>query len=182
MADTVPSDETEWWNVWAKIKAASTQLDNAVARLQSQAAYAMARPDLRTQFEPMMASIESARSKLLWWRDAVKSTLNYFGAGLEGVGGLGFLPLIPIAVVTAGVAYVAKLAADAWALSSRIDEQRRLESTGLSPAQAAQIAKQTNPAGGGLFSFDLGTGGTVVLVGAGAFVLWWFFGRGKNRG
>lgn len=180
MANTVPApaEQAEWWNVWAKIKAASAQLDGAVAKLQTQAAYAMSRPNLSGDFKAITASIESARAKLIWMRDAVKSALGYFGVELNG---LGFLPLIPIAIIAAGVAYVAKLAADAWALSARIDEQRRLESTGMSPAQAAQIAKQTNPGGGGgLFSFDLGTGGTVVLVGAGAFALWWFFGRGKR--
>ena len=177
MANTTPAEQTEWWNVWGQIKAASAQLDGAVAKLQSQAAYVKSRPNLRADFNAITSSIESARAKLMWLRDAVKGTLNYFGAGLSG---LGFLPLIPIAIVTAGVAYVAKLAANAWALSARIDEQRRLESTGMSPAQAAQLANQTNPTGGSLFSFDLGTGGTVVLVGAGALALWWFFGRGKR--
>lgn len=175
---TVPAEQTEWWNVWQKIKGASAQLDGAVAKLQSQADYALSRPNLSADYKAITSSIESARSKLLWLRDAVKTALGYFGVELNG---LGILPLIPIAVVAAGVAYVAKLAADAWALSARIDEQRRLEQTGMTPAQAAAIAKQTNPGGGGgLFSFDLGTGGTVVLVGVGVVALWYFFGRQRD--
>lgn len=163
-------DQIEWWNIWGKLQAAARDLDAAVTQLQQQRAYALARPNLRAEFEAQEQEIESARGRVAWLRDAIKSVMSFFGVELSG---LGFVPLIPIAVVTAGVAYIANIAASAWSLSKRIDEQRRLESQGVPPAQAAQIVTQTSSAGGMFSGFkDVKDVMVLLALGVGAWFLW----------
>ena len=127
-------DEAAWYDVWGKLNRAALDLDAAVRSLESQRAYALARPALAGQWQGKMAEIETARGRVTRLRDTIKSVMSFFGVALSGVSGLGFLPLIPIAGVAAGVAYVASLAASAWELSTKIEEQRRLESRGVIPA------------------------------------------------
>jgi len=137
-------DQLAWYDVWGQLKKSATDLDGAVAALDAQRDYALARPELATDWQAKRDEIETARGRVTWLRDAIKSTMSLFGVELAG---LGFLPLIPIAVITAGVAYIANLAAEAWALSQKIGEQQRLESKGMTPAQAAAIVQSTAAAG-----------------------------------
>lgn len=143
MAD---ADQVAWYDVWGQLNRAATDLDAAVAALQGQRAYALARPDLGDAWQAKMDEIASARGRVAWLRDTIRSVLSFFGVQLQG---LGFLPLVPIALVTAGVAYIANLASSAWELSKNIEEQRRLESGGLSPQQASAIVRSTAQASGG---------------------------------
>ena len=168
-----PTDpgQLEWWNLWGRLQAAARDLDAAVARLQGQRAYALSRPNLRADYEAKIAEIETARGRIVWLRDAIRSVMSFFGVELSG---LGFIPLIPIAAVAAGVAFVAKLAADSITLSKRIGEQQRLESQGVPPAEAAKIVAKTAGDSGGLFA---GLSDVVLLIGIGLGAFLWFRSR-----
>lgn len=130
--------QAAWYDVWGRLKSAATDLDAAVRSLEAQRSYALARPGLRDEWRAKMSEIESARGRVTWLRDTIRSVMSFFGVELQG---LGFLPLIPIALVTAGVAYVASTAASAWELSKKIGEQQRLEQGGLTPQQASAIVR-----------------------------------------
>lgn len=158
-------DQTAWYDVWGKLNRAAADLDAAVRALESQRAYALARPGLRDDWQAKMAEIETARGRVTWLRDTIRSVMSFLGVGLSGVSGLGFLPLIPIAGIAAGVAYVASLAASAWELSKKIEEQRRLESRGLSPQQASAIVSRNADAGTGLSTTQMLMIGGALLVG-----------------
>lgn len=69
--------------------------------------------------------------------EGVFGTMDEF----EGVG-LGVIPLIPIAVIGASLAAITKWTLDFKKFMAAVTEQRRLESTGMPPAQAAEIARQ----------------------------------------
>jgi hypothetical protein len=159
----VKSDQMPWWNAWGQLKKAAADLDAAVQSLESQRGYALARPELAAQWQAKRSEIESARGRVTWLRDTIRSVMSYFGTELQG---LGFLPLIPIALVTAGVAYVANIAASAWELSRKIGEQQRLEQGGLTPAQASVIVRG-NAAAGPAGTAD--TIKTMAIVGGLAF-------------
>jgi len=68
---------------------------------------------------------------------------SVFGAldEFEGVG-LGVLPLIPVAVIGASLAAISKWTYDFARFMTAVKEQRRLESTGMSPEKAAELARQ----------------------------------------
>lgn len=175
------SDQVAWWNLWGKLQQAAKDLDAAVVRLQSQQAFAMSRPELASSYAQQMADIQTARDRVTWWRDSIRTVLGFFGVNLSGLGSLGFI-WIPITAAIAGVAYVAKVAADAWALSKTIDEQQRLEARGVAPTQAAQIAQgnaraATGTGGTGTIA-QLGT--TAILAAAGLAGLWWWMNRRRS--
>ncbi len=162
------SDGPAWWDLWGKLKAASDDLDAAIAKLESQRAYAMTRPELAQQVIEREAELQTAKARVAWVRDAIKSVLGFFGIQLSG---LGFLPLIPIAVAAAAVAYIAKQAADTWALSKKIEEQQRLEAKGVSPTTASRIVQSEVNAGSITQTITSARGLVVALsVAGGLFV------------
>lgn len=176
MLAAVDQDQTEWYDVWGKLKSAAADLDSAVAELQSRRSYAMSRPELAADYNSQMSDIESARSRVTWLRDTIRSVLGAFGVQLDG---LGFVPLIPIAVVTAGVAYIANLAASAWSLTKRIDEQQRLEAQGMTPQQASAIITR-NAEAGTLTGAIKEAVPALVVLGVGLAAWWWYTHRGSH--
>jgi hypothetical protein len=67
-----------------------------------------------------------------------------------GLNGLGVVPLvIGIGAITAALAAITKFLADAWSLSKRIEEQQRLEATGLTPQEAAGVMERSTGASTG---------------------------------
>ncbi len=158
-------DQVAWYDVWGRLKTVAADLDGAVAELERQRPYALARPGLREEWQTKMEEIATARGRVTWLRDAIRSTMALFGVELSG---LGVLPLIPLSVIAAGVAYIANLASSAWELSKKIEEQRRLESRGVSPADASRIVSANAAAGS---SGVTGTLKTVAIVGGGVFLL-----------
>lgn len=161
------ADQLAWYDVWGQLKQAAADLDGAVAALDAQQGYALSRPELAAEWRAKRQEIEDARGRVTWLRNTIKSVMSFAGVELSG---LGFLPLIPLAAITAGVAYIANLAADAWALSQKIGEQQRLESRGLTPEQAAAIVKSNaRPAPGGAMD----TVQTVALWGIAALAAWY---------
>ncbi len=167
MATEADQDQLAWYDVWGRLKKAAADLDAAVNALDAQRDFALSRPDLAEDWQVKRDEIETARGRVTWLRDAIKSTMSFFGVELSG---LGFLPLIPLAVVTAGVAYIANLAAESWALSKKIGEQQRLEARGLTPQQAAALVQQNAAAGTGGMSDTVKT--AVLWIGGG--LLAWY--------
>jgi hypothetical protein len=82
--------------------------------------------------------------------DGIFSTLKAVGLG-EQDNSLGLLPLIPVAIVGASLAAMGKWFLDYKELMVKLAEQQRLESKGLSPAEAARVVAQ-NTSSGGIFS------------------------------
>lgn len=159
------NDQVAWYDVWGRLKTVAADLDGAVAELERQRPYALARAGLAEEWQAKMEEIETARGRVTWLRDAIRSTMALFGVELSG---LGVLPLIPLSVITAGIAYIASLASSAWELSRKIDEQQRLESRGVPPAEASRIVSANAAAG----SSDVaGTVKTVAVVGGIAFLV-----------
>lgn len=158
-------DQVAWYDVWGRLKAVAADLDGAVAALERQRPYALARSSLAEEWRAKMDEIETARGRVTWLRDAIRSTMALFGVDLSG---LGVLPLIPLSVIAAGVAYIASLASSAWELSKKIEEQRRLESSGVSPAEASRIVSANAAAGSGGAANTIKT---VAIVGGAAFFL-----------
>lgn len=77
-----------------------------------------------------------------WWSD-IKSAVGLNGAPR----GLGFLPILvgaaSAAAIAVAVAAITKWSLDALKFKQRMDEVRRLESTGLTPQQATSVVNQT---------------------------------------
>ncbi len=168
------TENAEWWNAWGKLKQIVLQLDQAVAKLEASRSYALARPNLRDEYLAKMNDVQGMRSKAIWLRDAIKSAAAAIGMQLSG---LGFAPALLLwPVVAAGVAWLGGKSLDLWQFAQRIDEQRRLESTGLSPTAAAALVKSTATAG--TLSDTVKTVVPLVVV---AGVAWWFFTQ-RNRG
>ncbi len=130
------ADAPAWWDVWGQLNKAAADLDAATAALEKNRAYALSRANLAQDFLDREQELQTAKERLTWIRDAIKSVLGFFGVQLQG---LGFIPLITIGVAAAAVAYIVKQAADTWALSKKIDEQQRLEAKGLTPTAASKI-------------------------------------------
>ena len=171
---------TEWWNAWGQLRDIIAKMDQSVALLTASRDYALANPTLREEYTQKMADVESMRTKALWLRDNIKSAMASFGVVLSGAQargavetGLGIAPLLLWPVVAAGVAWLGSKALDLFEFSQRVDEQRRLEQTGLTPKQAADIVTQTGATGG-----ILGNVKTIVLLGVVALGAWWLY---QNR-
>lgn len=166
------AEEAAWWDAWAKLKETIARLDKAVVNLEASRSYAMARPNLRPEFERKMAEVESMKSKALWLRDNIKQAMATFGVELSGLASLGFLPALVWPAVAAGVAWLGSKALDLYQFSQRIDEQRRLEASGMTPAAAAQLVTRTAEAGTltGMLKAAL----PVLVVGGLAFGAWYF--------
>lgn len=173
-----PNTDSAWWDVWGKLKNIIAQMDTAVANLEDARSYAMNNPTLRDEYQSKMADVQSMRDKAIWLRDTVRSAMAYFGVNLSGLrtelGELGFAPLLIWPVVIAGVAWLGSKALDLYEFSQRVEEQKRLESTGVSAQDAANIVSQTVSAGS-IASAVGGIGKTVALISivAGIGFLWY---------
>lgn len=122
--------------------------------------------------EPLPPALEKERSGLLSFAKKIKENLEaIFGTidELNGVG-LGAVPVIvPIAVIAAAAAAITKWTYDYNAFNKKYEEYRRLQASGISPAQAGQIVQRTF-AGSGILA-NLGQIAPVLLVGAGIYAL-----------
>jgi hypothetical protein len=155
MADTTTAvsevQTAEWWNLVAKLRAASTELDAVLGKLRTQESVARSKPELSAEYDSLMGRAASLRntisdylSKLSgvvdWARDAGDWIMR--ATGLQG---LGVVPvIIGVAAIAAAVAGVTKFLTDAYALSRKLDEQQRVEqiarASGMSPIEAAREA------------------------------------------
>jgi hypothetical protein len=146
----------EWWNLVARFREASQRVDQVLATLWSQEATARTNPALSSEFDVVMNRAQQLRASIAdtlsridgavsWVRDAGDWLKSAFG-----LQGLGIVPLvIGIGAITAALAAVTKFLTDAWSLSKRIEEQQRLEATGLTPQEAANVMERTTGSSAG---------------------------------
>lgn len=141
----------EWWNAWGQLQQAAERLDAAVASLRANEQFALARPNLADEYRARMGEVETLRSRLVWLRDTIREVFDSLGVELQGVGQqlgqLGIIPFLVWPIVAAGVAWLGSKALDLWKFSQAVDEQRRLEASGVPPAQAAQLVRAQLEAG-----------------------------------
>jgi len=166
--------ETSWYDVWGKLKNTVVKLDDAVLKLENSRNYAMSRPNLRSDYLSKMSDVQSMRSKALWLRDNIKSAMSVLGVELSGTTGLGIAPVLLLwPIVAGGVTWLGSKTLDLWQFSQRVDEQKRLEATGMNPEQAAALARQTAESGG--ITSDISSIVKYVVIGGiviGAYYFW----------
>lgn len=177
-----PTGETaEWWNAWGKLKSAIAQLDDAVVKLEASRAYALGRPNLAPEYRAKMAEVQAMRDRAVWLRDTIRSVMKTFGVELSGLSGLGIAPALVWPAVVAGVAWIGGKALDLWQFAKKVDEQRRLESQGVAPQQAAAIVERQAAAGAGLLEL-LARNAAWIALGVGALVILPRLLGGRGRG
>jgi len=179
-----PNTQDAWWNVWGKLKTIITQLDDSVTKLEASRDYAMSNPTLSNEYASKMAEVKSMRDKAVWLKTNIADAMSFFGVSLSGLRidqtlrGLGVAPLLLWPIVAAGVAWLGSKALDLYNFSQKVDEQRRLEETGMTPQEAAKVVAQT--AGAGTIASALGNIGTLAIIAAVGFGVWYFWS--KRRG
>ena len=188
-AQQVPAEAVEWWDVWGRLKQIITQLDAAVASLEASREYALSRPNLADEYRAKMAEVQAMKDRAVWLRDTIRNVLSTFGVELSGLAAravrataepqqLGIIPWLVWPVVAAGLTWLGNKALDLYQFAQRVEEQKRLESQGMSPQQAAAIITQQIEAG--TVTGAARTLGTGLVVAGLALAAWWFFIRGRD--
>lgn len=172
-AQSSVAQDPAWWNVVAQFKAAAQAMEQAYARLMSQADYIRSRPALRAQFDALASRASLVRSTVQSIRSNLESAVDWLrsvGAAV-GLNGLGVVPLIGIAAIAAAVALVTKWTTDTIKFLAVVSEQRRLEAAGVAPERAAEITRGTAATAAGI-----ATGAQWLIplgiIGLGAWFLW----------
>ena len=144
----------------------------AINSLRYRAQYALKDPALKAEYDTLMRRASVIQSTINTAKEAINKVTSFFN--FSGLGEMGVLPLLPIALITGAVAAIAKWTTDAYALSKRLDEVKRLEGEGIPPEKAAAIvAKATvTPIFGGFT-------GLVPILAIGGFLLWAYKNKPK---
>lgn len=171
-------EKVQWYDAWGKLKQIAAQLDQSVASLQANRAFALSRPDLAPAYNAKMAEVESMRSKAIWVRDAIKQAMAYFGVQLQGVSGLGFVPLLVWPAVAGAVAWLGSKALDMAAFAQMVNEQKRLEAQGVAPGQAADLVRRQKEAGS--LADAIKSLVPVVVLGVGGLLVWQYLQRRRS--
>lgn len=129
---------------------------------------------IRSTVETISGAIDRAAKVYESVRDWVSSTFGLNGNDINNkVNELGVIPLIPIALIIGSLAAMSKWVSDAYEFNERLKEIRRLEATGLSPAEAAAIVERTMDKG-----FFGGAGNLVPIALLGVAALMMLKGKG----
>jgi len=191
IAPATAAQKVAWFDLLGKWREKAAQFEQAQAYLNAQAPHVSSwPPSLQAEYRAMTVRAAVLKARIVDVSNALRAVESWLkgaysvavepwvqaGArirewlGLSGLSGLAALPaLIPIAVVSAALAAVAYFLTDFLALRAKFEEIKRLETTGLSPAEAAAIVAKTG--GGGLFSGLQNTLMWVALAAAVVFIL-----------
>jgi len=172
MADTTATkgEEVAWYNLVGQFRAKAQQFEQIYNKLMSDQSYALSNPALASDYRALLQIGRVTRAKIIATRNKIDSVIGWL-KGLVGMNELGFIPLIPIAIVAASLAAITKWVTDAYAMSARIDEAKRLEAKGVPPERAAKIAgRRVASQGGGLVGSLLGIHPGWLIAGAIAVV------------
>ncbi len=126
---------------------------------------------------PVTGPLQKEKDSLLKQAKYIKKTIeSVFGTieELENVG-LGLAPLIPIAVITSALGAMTYWGTQFAKFMVSVAEQKRLESTGLSPSQAANIISKKSQSEKGFFEgtlLDVKKILPIALLGGGAYYLY----------
>lgn len=171
-----PPQSPEWWNLVGRWRTLAAEFERDYQALLAQRAFVEQRPALRARWQSLVTDANKTRATITTIAETLKRVLNVASGawdwikGATGLNGLGALPLVPLAVIAASIAAITKWLTDARQFSRELEEARRLEASGMSPAQAAALARRDGAGGGGIklpFGIEL----SPLAVGAIAFVL-----------
>ena len=109
--------------------------------------------NLQEEYSGLQTTADYVQSTINWITSSVDSVTGFFSDvfNFDGVsevrdyinngntGNMGFIPLIPLAAISGALALMSKFIADVYVFERKIAEQKRLENTGLSPQQAAEV-------------------------------------------
>lgn len=179
LADATDSDQVAWYNAWGQLKQVIQRLDSAVSSLQANASFALSRPNLADAWREKMAEVESMKSKAIWVRDAIRNTMSAVGVELSGIGALPIAAAVLWPAVAGAVAWLGSKALDLYSFAQQVDEQRRLEQSGVAPREAADIV--TRKAESGSLTGLLKAAGP-VLIGAGLLGVGFYLWKQHKRG
>ncbi len=114
--------------------------------------------NLQSEYTSLRSSGSEIQSTLQWITSAIDSVTGYVSNmfnfnGVDNVKGyinndsnnMGFISLIPIAAIVASLAIMTKFISDVYVFKSKLNEQKRLENTGLNPQQAAKVVENMRP-------------------------------------
>jgi hypothetical protein len=116
----------------------------AVNELAARAPEAAKNPTLKREYDALMSRAGTIKNTVQTVTGLVDKALIAFRS-VTGMDGLGFIPLLPVAVIGAAVAAIAKWTTDAYTLTQRLNEVKRLEASGMSPQQAAATVAAIAP-------------------------------------
>lgn len=160
------SERAAWYDVLGKFRQRAAEFERSFQDLLAQSAFVQTQsPQVRAEYDALVRKgsetytrVHQIRQALADVEAALRGAWDFVtgawqkiagAVGLSGLGGLGLAPLIPIAAVTAAIATLGYFLSDYAKFKSKLDELRRLEARGMTPAQAAEVL--TTVEGPGLF-------------------------------
>lgn len=177
-----PADAPEWWNVLQRFRTAAADFERRFGELRALAEYARTRPALRADYEALARRATELRERVATIGQHVQQAIDWLRS--FGLGSLGALPLAPLLAV-GGVAAVAYFAAqltdaarDIGLFLLRVNEARRLESAGVAPERAAELASEAARSARGRTDWIP----LLVALGVVGLGVWWFMQQRGRRG
>lgn len=167
------ADETKWYDVIGRLKTDVAKFWANYNALLRQKDFIDAHPEMKMEYAGLVRHgtyIKSEINRVNAIIEKVKGWWSYIKAGV-GFGELGAIQLLPIAVIAGASAIILKWLADVYVFAKKIEEIKRLEAKGLSPAKAAAIVERISPTSGILGGF-LGKN-MIWVVAAGAMMMFW---------
>lgn len=166
------------WSKWVTDFDKSYNLfaDN-YAGLLAQKSFVQSRSDLLPQFNALVSAaqrhketldkLKATRDKVLGWMKTYQGMQApqsaWSGSLLYGIDDLGVIPvlIVGVSIASASAALVAISAwiKEAYVFSKVLEETRRLEAKGLTPQEAARVAKSNAPSAG-----IFGLSGTAIKI------------------
>ncbi|MDH5654199.1 MAG: hypothetical protein OEZ39_20270 [Gammaproteobacteria bacterium] len=151
-----------------KFKKAVADFTAVYENLRANEAY-MAKPTtdprLRSEYDSMIDKGDYIQISINKANEALSTVKGWFG-----MDGLGFVPIVAGLVGAGLLAAVVKWTTDAYQLNAKIEEQKRLESRGMTPQQASNIVGKM----GGAPLLSLGGGGLGMPLLIGGMLLFKF--------
>lgn len=160
------TQELAWYDLVGRFRRKAAEFERLFSKLLRDRDFVARYPALKSDLDSLLSAGRSLQRKIISVRNKIDGVIKWL-KGLVGLNGLGLLPLLPIALVAASLIAIGKWVSDAYVLSKRIDEARRLESKGYTPRQAAALARRsTTTGGGGIVGAALGINPKWLLAGA----------------
>ena len=145
-------------------------------------------PNLRAEYEDLQGRGGVIQGTISAITQTVDTVTGFFSDvfTFDGVGAvrdyindspqqLGLAPLIPVAAITAALAVMGKFITDVYLFERKVNEQKRLVSTGMDQAEAADIISKMNGAG---FTANLAQIAKPLAFTVGAIVLFRLINKG----
>lgn len=176
MSETLTSNDVSLLN---RFKSKAAEFSVALDKLNS---VNNVPPNLQAEYSGLRSTADYIQSTIGWITSTVDSVTGFFSdfLGFDGVtstrdyinnkpvSGMGIIPLLPVAGISAALAVMSKFIADVYLFERKVLEQKRLESTGINPSEAAKIVDKIS---GQSFTQNLAGIAKPVGFALGAFLL-----------